>query len=204
MPRTCLACASPNRKLIDAALASGEPLREIAEKSRISISALHRHKAHAEQAIVKASQRREISIGESVMSRLERLYLRAEKVLNDAEASGDGRLALAGIREVRETLGGLFTLASKAAELSGNEGGPMSIADRLRRARERLTTSDLKAELSSRGEQLEVVLTHRVIGPQGVFEDRRELPASAVDPAYHEAGWNYYKARECSEKGVDA
>jgi hypothetical protein len=123
MPRTCLACSSPNRAAIDTAIAKGEPLREIAEKSRISISALHRHKTHAGQAIVKASEKREESIGESIMTRLEKLYQRAEKVLNDAETSGDGRLALASIREVRETLGGLFALVSKPEVTRGGKNG---------------------------------------------------------------------------------
>lgn len=123
MPRTCLACSNPNRAAIDKAIATGEPLREIAGKYRISISALHRHKAHAGQAIVKASEKREESIGASIMARLEKLYHRAEKVLNDAEASRDGRLSLAAIREVRETLGGLFALVSKPEVRRGGKNG---------------------------------------------------------------------------------
>jgi hypothetical protein len=98
VPRTCLACSSPNRTAIDEAIAIGEPLRDIAERVSISPAALFRHKAHVAEAIVKASEKREESIGESILARLEKLYQRAEKVLNDAEASRDGRLALAGIR----------------------------------------------------------------------------------------------------------
>ena len=75
-----------------------------------------RHKAHVSVSLAKIAERREESIGESIMARLEKLYQRAESVLDDAEESGDGRLALAGIREVRETLAGIYTLASKAAE----------------------------------------------------------------------------------------
>lgn len=123
MPRTCLACSSPKRVEIDKAIAIGEPLRNIAERVSISLAALFRHKTHVGQAIVKASEKREVSIGESVMSRLEKLYRRGEKVLKDAETSGDGRLALAGIREVRETLGGIFALVSKA----GVQGEAMTI-----------------------------------------------------------------------------
>jgi hypothetical protein len=115
MPRTCLACSSPNRKAIDAAFALGEPVRNIAKRVSLSPAGLLRHKTHVAGAIVRATERREISIGESVRARLEKLYQRAEKVLNDTEGSGDGRLALAGIREVRETLAGLCTPVSKAA-----------------------------------------------------------------------------------------
>ncbi len=63
MPRTCLACSSPNRKAIDVALASSEPLRNIAQRVSISPAALFRHKAHVAGAIVKASEKREQSIG---------------------------------------------------------------------------------------------------------------------------------------------
>ena len=122
MPRTCLACSNSNRAAIDAAIATGEPLREIAGKSRISISALHRHKTHAGQSIAKASEKREESIGESILARLEKLYQRGERVLDEAERSGDGRLALQAIRETREVLAGVFTLASKAAEAGGRAG----------------------------------------------------------------------------------
>lgn len=116
MPRTCLACSSPNRVAIDTALASGEALRNIAKRVSISPTALLRHKAHVGQAIVKASEKREESIGNAVSNRLEKLYQRAERILSDAEASGDGRLALAALREVRETLAGIYSLASKAQQ----------------------------------------------------------------------------------------
>lgn len=128
MPRTCLACSSPNRTAIDKAIATGEPLRSIAKRVSISPAGLLRHKVHVSVALAKMAEKREESIGSLVMARLEKLYQRAEKLLNDAEASGDGRLALAGIREVRETLGGLFTLANKAAEtVSGKAGAALVI-----------------------------------------------------------------------------
>jgi len=142
MPRTCLACSSPDRKAIDVALASSEPLRNIAERVSISPTALFRHKAHVAGAIVKASEKREESIGDSIMTRLEKLYHRAEKVLNDAEASGDGRLALASIREVRETLGGLFALVSKSAGDIGEQAIAKEVAKRLKEARKRVGESE--------------------------------------------------------------
>ena len=62
----------------------------------------------------------------AIRARLEKLYHRAEKVLNAAETSGDGRLALASIREVRETLSGLYALVSKAE----GDGEPLTITAR--------------------------------------------------------------------------
>jgi hypothetical protein len=124
MPRTCLTCSNPNRTAIDKAIASGRPLRDIAAHVSISPSALARHKAHVSKSIIKATERRDLDLGDSILSRLEKLYERGERILGDAERSGDGRLALASIREVRETLGGIFTLANKAAQAGGN-GGPV-------------------------------------------------------------------------------
>jgi hypothetical protein len=51
MPRTCLACVSPERAAIDKALAAGEPLRNIAKRVSISHAALFRHKSHVKEAI---------------------------------------------------------------------------------------------------------------------------------------------------------
>ncbi len=172
MPRTCLACSSPNRKAIDAALASGEALRSIAKRVSISDTALFRHKAHVAGAIVKASERREESIGESILARLEKLYQRGERILDDAERSGDGRLALQAIRETREVLAGVFALANKAAA-SGN-----GLAQ--------FTSDDLKAELSRRGEQLEIILTTVNIGsqtPRATPESPRDTPLRREAPA---------------------
>lgn len=127
MPRTCRACSSPKRTEIDGALVAGEPLRNISKRVSISPAALLRHKTHAGQAIVKAAERREESIGESVLSRLESLYRRGEKILSEAERSGDGRLALQAIRESREVLAGVFTLANKAAEAGRTEADPSRV-----------------------------------------------------------------------------
>jgi hypothetical protein len=124
MPRTCLACASPKRNEIDKALASGTPYRNISKRFRIGVASLHRHRAHIAQAIVKATERREKSIGESVLERLENLYKRAEKNLFDAEFDRDGRVGLAAIRELRETLAGLFSLAERATAKPAESTAP--------------------------------------------------------------------------------
>jgi hypothetical protein len=58
MPRTCLACAHPDRTAIDNALVAGEPLRNIAKRVSISAAGLLRPKPHVSQAIVKASEKR--------------------------------------------------------------------------------------------------------------------------------------------------
>jgi hypothetical protein len=108
---------------IDSALAAGEVIRGISRDFAVSEDALSRHKAHVAGAIVKATEEREVSIGDSIMSKLETLHRRAERVLSEAEASGDGRLALAGIREIRETLGALWTVVGKGEAALGGKNG---------------------------------------------------------------------------------
>jgi hypothetical protein len=63
MPRTCLACSSPERETIDKALVAGEPFRNIAERVSISPAALFRHKNDVGNAIWKAQARREECLG---------------------------------------------------------------------------------------------------------------------------------------------
>jgi len=59
MPRTCLACKSPERLKIDKALVSGAPLREIAGRWGFSKSSLERHKSHVSVAIERTQEKRE-------------------------------------------------------------------------------------------------------------------------------------------------
>lgn len=46
MPRKCTICEHPQRSEIDAALAAGDPLRNIAKRFGTSTAALSRHKEH--------------------------------------------------------------------------------------------------------------------------------------------------------------
>jgi hypothetical protein len=85
-------------------------------------------------------------------------------VLCDAEASGDGRLALAAIREARETQGTRFALALKAAEAGS---GPLA----------HYATAELKDELEQRGERLEFRIHNTFLG-QAPLHEWEELPAS--------------------------
>jgi hypothetical protein len=125
MPRGCLACSSPNRAVIDNALATGEPLREIAGNSRISISALHRHKTHAATAIVKARDRREQNAGDGSLDEIERIRRHAWGLVAQLEESGDLRGGVVALREVRESLetqAKLLALANKASEGDARPG----------------------------------------------------------------------------------
>ena len=52
MPRTYLACKSPERQAMDRAIVTGEPLRSIAKRVSISPAGILRHKSHVYHAMM--------------------------------------------------------------------------------------------------------------------------------------------------------
>jgi len=121
VPRRCSICAHSRRRQIDRVLASGDSIRGIARKYRVSEDALSRHKSHVSASVMRAAEKREENIGESVLQRLEGLYSRAESVLAQAEKSRNLRAAIAAIRETRETLASVYALTQKLASDPGRE-----------------------------------------------------------------------------------
>src|SRR5262249_31561608 len=104
MPRTCLACASPERREIDKALVTGEPLRSISKRVSISAAGLLRHKEHVAGTIVKMQERREEKLGDSIFDGIKRLQDKALGLLGKMEEQGDYRGAVLASREARECL----------------------------------------------------------------------------------------------------
>ena len=94
MPRTCFVCSSPERMAIDNALLAGESLRNIAKRVSISPAGLLRHKSHVCQPIVKAGERREERLSESLLDEMRDV---AEGV---GTACADVRLASLRITEI--------------------------------------------------------------------------------------------------------
>src|SRR5712692_4305872 len=115
MPRTCLACSSSERAAIDKALVSGEPLRNIGKRVSISPAALLRHKNHVATAIGKAQTKREERLGIVLLADMQRLREKIWTMLSAAERDGDRVSFSVLARELRQTLGGLFELAERAA-----------------------------------------------------------------------------------------
>lgn len=128
MPRTCLACASPERQQIDKALAIGEPLRRIASRASISEASLRRHKTHVSHAIVKAQVKREEKLGDSLFDGIKQLHAKAIELLGKMEADGDYRGAVLASREARECMLSANQLLERAEALkSAGSGGEMLI-----------------------------------------------------------------------------
>lgn len=114
MPRTCLACASPQRPAIDKALVAGEPLRNIAKRVSISPAGLLRHRNHAAGAICKAQAQREERLGETLLDEMRRVQRKAWELLARTESEGDHRGSIVALREVRECLESLGAMLGKA------------------------------------------------------------------------------------------
>ena len=124
MPRTCLACSSPERRAIDEALVLGGPLRNIAKRVSICPASLVRHKTHVAQTIVKGREKHEERLGHSLFDEMGRIHQKAWELHARAESEGDHRGAIIALREVRECLESLGKMLTKAEMANGGGDGP--------------------------------------------------------------------------------
>ncbi len=125
MPRTCLACASPQRREIDKALSIGEPYRRIASRVSLSEASLRCHKPHIAQAIEKIQERREEKLGGNLVDDMQRVQHKAWEILSKMEAEGDTRGSVIVLREVRECMESLDEMLARADALKAGNGGEM-------------------------------------------------------------------------------
>ena len=120
MPRMCTICTHSERDVIDAALLTTEPLRNIAARFGTSATALHRHKAaHLPTRLALAQDAQEAAHGDDLLAQVRTLQGKAMDILAKAEAAGQLNVALQGVREAR---GCLELLARLLGELQ--EAGP--------------------------------------------------------------------------------
>jgi hypothetical protein len=115
LPRLCTTCAHPSRRKIDSAIARGASNRTIAAQFRLTPTSVQRHRVHAAKAIGRASERRELSIGENVLEQLEALYQRGLNLLGSAEREKNHFACIGYLRELRGILSGLYQVAIVAA-----------------------------------------------------------------------------------------
>lgn len=106
MARPCTVCRHPNRSEIESALIRGESLRNVSKQFRIGATAVFRHKRdHIPKMLVKAaeaaSEMREVTRGEDLLEQVRDLNERTLRILQEAEKTGDSRMALAAVREAR-------------------------------------------------------------------------------------------------------
>ena len=114
MSRKCTICKHPDRDTIDAALIASEPYRNIAQRFDVSITALHRHKAHVSQALLEAASNSDELSASKLLKDLANLQAKALSLLDVAEKAKDIRGALGAIRECR----GCIEAASRILEVN--------------------------------------------------------------------------------------
>ena len=103
--KTCSICSHPERAAIDAALVSGQSLRDIASgRNGTTRSALDRHRKHIPAALTKAKQAEEVAEATTLLSRVERLRSRCETLFDGASQAKKWAGAAAAVREMRGCL----------------------------------------------------------------------------------------------------
>ncbi len=118
MPRACTICTHDDRAAINKALVAGEPFRLIAERFGTSATALTRHKAdHLPAKLAQAHAAKEAALADDLLAQVKALRNKAIRILQTAEAAGDLRVALLGIREARACV---ELLAEMEGELNRN------------------------------------------------------------------------------------
>jgi len=136
----CKVCVDPRRELIEAAMATGQGLRVLAERFQISKSSLHRHQtrhlglsllapeappgsnlAAAAPAVSKVEVWGRLLEGQLKRNeaRTERLYTKAELILERALRRRDNRAALAAIRTAVGAIGEIRSAIELQAKLAG-------------------------------------------------------------------------------------
>lgn len=104
MPQACSICIHPGCPEIDRALVAGESLRNIAQRSGTSRDALQRHKAHIPAHLSKAAEAEAVADAGDLIGQVRSLQQQALALLTKAEAVGDYRTALQGVREARSCI----------------------------------------------------------------------------------------------------
>jgi transposase-like protein len=116
MPRPCTVCAHSDLDAIDAALVAGGSLRDIARRFGLSKDAVARHRdEHLPAALTEARDAEDAARADDLLAQVRQLQVRAHRILDRAEQTGDLRTALGAIREAR---GNLELLAKLLGELN--------------------------------------------------------------------------------------
>ncbi len=113
MPRVCTITIHPQRAAVDAALLAGQSLRDIARQYGVSKDAVARYRNERMPVpLAAAKERAEETRGAGIVEQIHALAADARRIGSRAEAEGDLRTALIGVRE-------LVRIVELQAKLSG-------------------------------------------------------------------------------------
>jgi hypothetical protein len=115
MAMKCKACSHENQVEIDRLLLTGTSLRIVAEKFGTSTTAMHRHKQHISQTLVKAREVTEVAKADTLLDQVRNLLRKAERLTEQAEDARQLDTALRGIAQVRSVLQLLGELSGQLA-----------------------------------------------------------------------------------------
>jgi len=117
MPKPCPVCVHPERQSLERAILEGANLREVAKQYELSYWALDRHKrGHIPAGLLKAQEAQEVANADSLLAQVRHLQGKALELLGKAEAAGDLRTALQGVREAKGCLELLAKLEGELAQ----------------------------------------------------------------------------------------
>ncbi len=108
MGRNCSICIHASRTEIDEAITGGLSYRNIAKRFETSPAAVHRHARGCIASSVEAAKialgTGKVEAGKTTIERLENTLRQTLGIVEQAQAGGDLRLALAGLEAVRRHL----------------------------------------------------------------------------------------------------
>src|SRR5438552_14632065 len=103
--RKCVICRHPDRQAIEKALLAGETLRNIGVAHGISAASVYRHKAHVIRAMELACNRRDESLGTSLLDKLGRIEFDLQRLAQLAEQRHELPAAIAALKTLKVTSG---------------------------------------------------------------------------------------------------
>ncbi len=104
MAKQCTICTNERIAEINQAVIGGDSLRKIAQDFALSYDALYRHNKHIPLGLAKAREAIEVTQADSLLHQVQELQEKALQLLAQAEAAGDLKTALQGVREARSCL----------------------------------------------------------------------------------------------------
>ncbi len=175
MPRQCSVCRHGDRTMIESELIGGEAYRNIAKRHGLSTASVHRHRErHLPQRLARAKRMNELAHADVLLERLAALERKAKALTAKAEAGGEFRTALAGVREQ----GRLIEVAARIhTEESLSRHEALQFAAGITAVLRRHVTDPIV--LTQIGSDVSQLSLDSLEGPAGNRGERRRLAASA-------------------------
>ena len=137
MAQKCSVCIDDNKESIELSFLSGEPLRDIAGRNRLSRSALQHHKnKHIAKTVAKAEKAGELAHADRLLGKIVALEDVFQEILKKARENGDLRICLSAGKKLRanyEFLAKINCLLEKKSD--ANRSMPIFVLPLSERAR---------------------------------------------------------------------